>query len=73
MNAGPDDRRQRQPVELREVGDDRRGGDLEPAALDGLLEELAVLGPRDRVHPGPDQLDPELGEDAGVVRARGRG
>ena len=39
-------------------------GDAEAARLDGALEELAVLGPRDRLDAGADQLDPELVEDA---------
>ncbi len=53
----------REPGQLPEVGDDRGGRDAEAAALDRLLEELAVLGPVDRVEPGADQVDAELVED----------
>ena len=41
---------------------------LEAAALDRRLEELAVLGARDRVERRADQLDAELVEDARCVQ-----
>ena len=47
---------------------DPRARDAQPARLDALLEELAVLGARDHVDVGADQLDPELGEDARLVQ-----
>ena len=65
--GGPDDRGCRKPFDLRDVGDDRRLRHLEAARLDRVLEELAILGAGDRVDAGADQLDAELGEDAGLV------
>jgi hypothetical protein len=64
---GPDDGRHGQALDLREIRDDRGGGDAEAARLHGLLEELTVLGAGDHLDPGPDQLDPELVEDTRAV------
>ena len=71
--GGPHDGRHHQPLELVEVGDDRRGRHLEPARLDRLLELEPVLGALDRVEARADQLDSELVEDAGGRAARARG
>ncbi len=60
----PHHRRHRDPLELPEIGDDRRVGDPQPARFDGALEEVAVLRARDRLDAGADELDPELAEDA---------
>ena len=64
MNAGRTTERRLQSVELVERGHDPRRGDLQPAALDGGAEELAVLGAADHVDRRADQLDAELVEDA---------
>ncbi len=39
---------------------------VEADAADGVLEEVAVLGPLDRVDLGADQLDPEALEHAAL-------
>ena len=64
VNAGRTTAGTPTPSSCASVGDDRRLRDLQAARLDRLLEELAVLGARDRVDAGADQLDPELVEDA---------
>ena len=56
----PHNSRQRDAVEVVPRRDDPRRGHFQPATLDRLLEELAVLGALDRLDPRADQLDPEL-------------
>ena len=63
----PDDRRQRDALQLVDRVHDRRHRHLQPDRLHGRAEELAVLGAVDRLDAGADQLDAELGEDARVL------
>ena len=67
VKAGRRIDREGQPLgHLVERRDDRRLGHLEPRRADGVAEELAVLRPLDHVQARADQLDAELGEDAGL-------
>ena len=69
VNAGRIDRRQRRRRRARssDVTIARRRH-AQAARLDGVLEELAVLGARDRVDVRADQLDAELLEHARLVQ-----
>lgn len=51
-------------VGLRHVAASSRGGRLQPNALHGLLEQLAIFCLVDGVQLGPDQLHSILGKNA---------
>ena len=80
VNAGPHDRRQadlgQRLDRLRHRGRDRAARHLQARRLHRLAEQVAVLGARDRVVVGADQLDAEaleravLGERLGEVERR---
>ena len=65
--CGPDDRRQRDAVEVVGRGDDARRRNLEADRLDRRFEELSVFRALDRIDVGADQLDAEVAQDAGRV------
>ena len=67
----PDDGRHGRASEVVERLDDHRARHGEPAALHGLAEELAVLGPPDHVDPRAEKLDAELFEHARRVELDG--
>jgi hypothetical protein len=61
---GPHDRRYGDAGEIVDRGDDPRPRHRKADALDGVPEELAVLGAADHVDGRTEQLDPERVEHA---------
>ena len=64
--GGTHHRRNRDPAEVVDGGDDARLGRVQATALDSVPEQLPVLGTVDHVHAGAEQLHSELFEHSSV-------